>query len=56
MALMVAVGRVLDLASGVADLGADHARDLAQEVLHPQKQPPASSTVSVLLNSGRKRP
>ncbi len=34
VAHVVAVGRVLDRAAGVADFGADHTRDLAQYLLH----------------------
>src|SRR5581483_7161038 len=36
---VVAVGRVRDVAAGVADAGRDHARLLAEQVLHPPEAP-----------------
>jgi hypothetical protein len=43
MSTMVAVGRVRSVAASLADASRDNAGKLPDQVLHPQKHPPAST-------------
>jgi hypothetical protein len=47
MRSVVAVGRLVDVASGVADSARDNPCRLPDQVLYAQKQPPARIAVSV---------